>query len=280
MMKKISIIVMVLIFLLMKINASPKYLGNKYFHTDEYATVCISEDTIEFDDSPKPGKLVLKKEFDCFQSTETNFIILNCTVSETYFLTLIKKNKLTSYPYSCWEMTYVKTMRGASYNRAKLVPFRFIKASSFITEIGKTGGEIQYIPGDCFSLTYNPWAVKESEKKEVYISSERWRNSNCKYYPIKDIVFVNGFVFPDKEYLYGQNSRAKMIRISYDNSSFDVELQDIGNFQVIHLPQSIDPVSNTNIKIEILSYYPGTKYSDIVISGIYYMDAEVSKTNE
>ena len=71
-----------------------------------------------------------------------------------------------------------------------------------------------------------------------------------------------------------------MIRISYDNSSFDVELQDIGNFQVIHLPQSIDPVSNTNIKIEILSYYPGTKYSDIVISGIYYMDAEGSKTNE
>ena len=34
------------------------------------------------------------------------------------------------------------------------------------------------------------------------------------------------------------------------------------------------------IIIKVLSDYKGTKYSDIVISGIYYMDAEGSKTNE
>lgn len=253
--------------------ASPEYLNNTFFHTDEYATICILENAIIFDDGEENGKLCLNKKFDIFQGDKNNYIILNTKVLDSYFLYLIKSVNNSLYSYGCWEITYSKTSEKASYNRVKLVPFKVLRAESFITEKDKQGKEISFFPDDLFSINYNPWAVKKNDKKIIYINTERWRNPDIQYLPISDIVFVNGFVFPDKEYLYEQNARAKRVRIAYNEITFDADLQDTGNFQVVHLPKTINPKEKNDIKIEIIDSYPGSKYSDIVISGIYYMDA-------
>lgn len=266
-------------FIIYNIFASPQYLGHTYIHTDEYSTICISENDITIDGQSIGGALKNTKQFDLFYGEDRPYIILDCTVIGTYFLTVLKKTRKSNFAFSCWEMTYKERIRDTEYNASKLLPFTVIKADSFITEKDKNGNEIRFLPEEFnfFSLGSNPWAVKKDDTKIIYLSTERWRHPTTEYYPVSDIVFVNGFVYPDKDYLYEQNSRAKRVRISYDKTSFEAELQDTGNFQVVHLPAAIDPKAKNNIKLEILDYYPGTKYSDIVISGVYYMDAVLEK---
>lgn len=278
-MKKRYLFVLICFFSVIKIFSSDLYLNKKFYHTDEYATICISNTSIEFTNRSEVGKLVHKNMFDCFHGNETNYVILECTVEQSYFLTLVKQNHLEKYVYGKGELTYGKTKREAIYDSVKLLPFTVIKAESYITEKDKSGKEIRFLPEEFnfFSLGSNPWAVKKDDTKIIYLSTERWRHPTTEYYPVSDIVFVNGFVYPDKDYLYEQNSRAKRVRISYDKTSFEAELQDTGNFQVVHLPAAIDPKAKNYIKLEILDYYPGTKYSDIVISGVYYMDAVLEK---
>ncbi len=262
-----------------QIFASPKYLGNTYIHTDEYSTICISENLIKIDGKSTSGLLRHTKYFDLFDGNIRSYIILDCIVLGTYFMTVLKADLSNGFAFSCWEMTYKERLRDTEYNASKLLPFTVIKAESFITEQDKNGNEIRFLPEEFnfFSLGSNPWAVKKDDTKIIYLSTERWRHPTTEYYPVSDIVFVNGFVYPDKDYLYEQNSRAKRVRISYNETSFEAELQDTGNFQVVHLPAAIDPKAKNNIKLEILDYYPGTKYSDIVISGVYYMDAVLEK---
>lgn len=254
------------------------YLGKQFIHTDEYSTVNITENSIKIDDKVESGKLYHESKFDIFRSTSINYIILNCTVLDTYFVYLVKTSPTKKYRYANWEITYGKTLKVGAYNRAKLVPFNVLQADSYITEKDKSGNEIKYVPekNDLFFVGSNPWAVKAENKKIIYVDTKRWRHPDEKYLPISEIVFVNGFVNPDKEYLYEQNSRAKRIRISYNKTTFETELKDIGNFQVIHLPASINLNEKNNIKVEVLDYYPGTKYSDVVISGMYYMDATIN----
>lgn len=172
-------------------------------------------------------------------------------------------------------MTFNKMIKKNDYNASKLVPFRLIKAESCIIEKDKNDNEIRFAPenGDLFYVGSNPWAVKSDNKKIIYLNTERWRQPNTNYKSINEIVILNGFISPEKEYLYEQNSRAKRVRISYDSTIVESELKDIGNFQVISLPVPIDSKAQNNIKFEILDYYPGSKYTDVVISGMYYMDA-------
>ena len=59
----------------------------------------------------------------------------------------------------------------------------------------------------------------------------------------------------------------------YENNSFTVALKDTGNYQIVHLPIPINPDINTVVKVEIIDSYKGTKYTDIVISGILYLNA-------
>jgi len=269
-------IIWVTVFIIIyNLYASPEYINKTFFHTDEYATICISEDKLIFDDGEEIGQLIQSEKYDCFYSDKTKYAILCCSIMQSQFLTIIKKNELSKDLYSTFEMTFVKTEKDAIYDRIKLVPFKVSKVDSFISEKDKKGNVINFLPDALFSMNSNPWAVMKNEKKNIYINTERWRKSNIQYCLIKDMVFVNGFVFPDKDYLYEQNSRAKLIRISYNKTSFKTELQDTGNFQVVHLPTPINPTDDNNIKIEIIDSYPGTKYSDIVISGIYYMDAVI-----
>ena len=184
--------------------ADSKYLNEKFIHTDEYMTVCISDNEIDLDGNIESGKLYHQEKYDVFEGSKNKYIILETTVSETYFLYLIKSFQNSKFLYSNWELTYSKTKGNNLYKSAKLVPFKVVKADSFIIEKDKAGNEIRYVPEDSnlFSLSSNPWAVKINENKSIYLSTERWRNKDLTYVPLDDIVIVNGFVFTDKDYLY------------------------------------------------------------------------------
>ena len=274
-MKKKDLILLYLFVIGSMLYADPKYLGNKYLHTDEPFTVQIFTDKIDIDGTIEYGKLKTNSRFDTFMGDNSSYIILNCNVQKTYFVYLVKNINDAKYTYSSWEITYCYSEKGSNYDWVKLVPFKVIGAESYIIEKDKNGKEIKFIPENhiLFDLGSNPWAVSKDNKKEIHLNTDRFRNNGIQYYPINEIVFVNGFVYPDKDYLYDQNARAKRIKITYGECAFETELKDTGNFQVIQLPVQINPVEKNDIKIEILDSYPGTKYSDVVISGVYYLDA-------
>ncbi|MBO4727428.1 MAG: hypothetical protein J5631_03270 [Spirochaetaceae bacterium] len=272
-MKQKSIFIFLFV-ILTNLFANDNYLNQKFHYISEYATVIISKDCIEFDTGKEKGQFLEFPKFDMFKGEKHNYIILNCTIEEDFMLTLLYKTGKKFYRYSEWEEQYSK-VSNKLHSSAALQAFQTVKTSSYITETDKFNEEIEYTPhGSLFNRANNPWAVSETAKeKYIIIAPRKYRVEGFSYAPINYLVFLNGFVCADKDYLYERNSRARKIRISYNDVTFDIELQDIGNYQSIKLPSPIDPLLNTEIKIEILDSYKGSKYSDIVISGIYYLDA-------
>ena len=68
--------------------------------------------------------------------------------------------------------------------------------------------------------------------------------------------------------LYSKNSRPSVLRVIYtDGSTEDCALQDINGMQEIHFSREMVTGS---ISLMIVSVYPGTKYSDTVISEIQF----------
>ena len=100
-MKRIIIVIYGLISLF-TVYASPLYLEEQFIHTDEYATVCINEKSIRLNDRIIEGQLHQEKKFNYFISTEENYIILDCSFSDNYFLYLIKRSKSQKFPYGKW----------------------------------------------------------------------------------------------------------------------------------------------------------------------------------
>jgi len=85
-----------------------------------------------------------------------------------------------------------------------------------------------------------------------------------------NIYISSGFVSFSKPHLYSENSRIRKIRL-YDNSgnSKTVELKDTPHFQ----PVSISGM-DTILHFEIIEVYPGSKYSDICLNSICYLDTQ------
>lgn len=272
-MKKLTV-AMFLLVIFANLYPNDSYLNQKFHYVSEYATVIISKDCIEFDTEKEQGKFLESKNFDMFKGEKHNYILLNCTIEDDFILTLLYKTGKNYYKYSEWEEQYSK-VSNELHSSAALQAFQAVKTSSFITENDKSNNKIEYTPhASLFNRDNNPWAISENaEEKYIVITPRKYRAEGFAYAPINYLIFLNGFVCADKDYLYEQNSRAKKVRISYDEVAFDAELQDIGNYQCIKLPRPINPLSYTEIKIEISDCYKGSKYSDIVISGIYYLDA-------
>lgn len=68
--------------------------------------------------------------------------------------------------------------------------------------------------------------------------------------------------------LYSKNSRPSVLRVIYtDGTTEDCALQDINGMQEIHFSREMVTGS---ISLMIVSVYPGTKYSDTVISEIQF----------
>gem|GEM_PF-2289335 len=251
-----------------------EYLGIKYWYTSEYGFVTITQNSLVFEDRVEEGVLKSGYPFDVFESSKFNYIILHCGLEDCNFLTLVKKELNPEFKYSSWQIPYSNSNKKKFETVATLKGFNVINAGSYITEKEKNGNEIKYLPEQDFNVINNPWAITaDSKNKIIYMNTAMYRVRGASYAPINDIVFINGFVNSEKPYLYSQNSRAKNVRIMYENNSFTVALKDTGNYQIVHLPIPINPDINTVVKVEIIDSYKGTKYTDIVISGILYLNA-------
>ena len=85
------------------------------------------------------------------------------------------------------------------------------------------------------------------------------------------LAFYNGFQSRNKTYLYKQNSRVRKIKITYKeiNKSVEFELRDIREKQLFDMQQLyFNEGEHATIEIEILSVYPGDKYSDLCLQAI------------
>ncbi|MBB6480883.1 NADase-type glycan-binding domain-containing protein [Spirochaeta isovalerica] len=79
------------------------------------------------------------------------------------------------------------------------------------------------------------------------------------------LIFYNGFIEPRNIDLFYKNARLKDFSIQIDSGEiYNFTLEDSPNEQIVYLPEK----SNSFI-LTILSSYPGSKYSDLAINGLY-----------
>ena len=273
-MKKNVFYILLMIFIC---NAfAENFLGEKYFHTDEYGYIVINNDNLTFEDCIEYGQFEHKEKYDVFNLKDSRYIVLSYENEDAGFITLVKeplRNVLSNSKYACVDCTYSKNFSKSLSTAPKLVGFKVLNSDSYITEKDKSGNETVFLPTPWFNINCNPWAISKIDKDSaIYLTDDRYCVPGKKYADIDEIVIINGFVNPQKMYLYEENARAKNIRISYNENNFVVTLKDTGNYQSIKLPEKIVRNKGTIIKIEILDSYAGSKYSDIVMSGVLYID--------
>lgn len=253
--------------------------GRTYNYPSEYGSIIINKDSYSIKSlGGKEGiitesyksKISKSNNYIWLENTEEfneKYIILTCRVRDFHFLTLVCSREASKNFFKNWEIYYnYSEIDSKNTSMPCMRGFKVIKADSFLVEKLKNGSELNYLP-DYTWISYIPWATRgDSDKKRIFLEP----NSTITY---NTIVIANGFICFDKPYLYEQNSRAKKIRITWDNQSKDFELQDTPNFQTIVLSDKDEKYDGT-IQLEILEVYNGTKYSDVVISGLYYIECK------
>ena len=275
--KKIIIIICFICYYTLLFSEDIKY-GCSYQYPSEYGSIIINKDS--YSKKSLSGKEdIITKNFksqiyeesnytwlENIEKTNEKYILLTCSVNDLNFLTLVCSRDTSESYFKNSEVDYVYC---DNYSKYKYIPsmrgFTVIKADSFLVEKLKDGTELKYLPEYTW-VEMMPWATKgDSPKKTIYLEPYSKHIYNT-------IVIANGFTCFEKPYLYEQNSRAKKIRVTWGNNSKDFELQDTPNFQPLVLTDKEDFFEGP-IQIEILEVYKGSKYSDVVISGIYYVNA-------
>lgn len=238
--------------------------GKEFTNTNKKIIV-IKPYSMEVDNNQQRG-IFFKENGQYFFETDTQkYTVLFTQFYNTYFLTLLKKSASNKYKYSNDAEQFYKTFLYGYKETPALSGIEVKSPDDYVIETDSGNNKIEYKPNSFFDLSQTPWAI--SSKSDKKIINGRVKKYNNKIFPIKHLVIVNGFVNAEKPYLYSQNARAKKILIKTKSFSFEAELEDTGNFQLIKLP---DTINDADISIRILSSYEGSRYSDIVISGIYY----------
>ena len=127
---------------------------------------------------------------------------------------------------------------------------------------------------DAFDMTHFFYFCNEINSQLFKYNSIPWATSknpvNMKieinlFDKTNSFVILNGYVHPDKRYLYKANRRLKKIKITSPESNFSIinEFEDVVHFQEIQLPEKVKTVI-----IEILDYYEGNKYKDLCVQMI------------
>ena len=142
-------------------------------------------------------------------------------------------------------------------------------ASSYLTET-ISNKKVDYLPL-VWSFENMPWALnKNASNKEITFICSTYNWDTNKHKKVDSLVISNGFVMPSKTHLYEQNCRAKTIRLTMNGKSITHVLEDTPNYQVVALPESFYPNPNAKVTLEILDWYQGTKYDDIVIAKVAF----------
>lgn len=277
MQKKLLLMILCLIsFCYLMFSQNIKY-GVSYNYPSEFGSIIINKDSYSRESLDGKEDIIIenfkskiyeKNKYIWLENIEKldeKYIILTCSVKDLDFLTLVCSRDASDNYFKNWEINYNYCN---DYSKYKSIPwlrgFSVLKTDSFLLEKLKDGTELKYLP-ESSRVSNIPWATKgDVDKKIIYLESDSSMLFNT-------IVIANGFICFDKPYLYEQNSRVKKIRVSWENNTKDFVLQDTPNFQILILSNK-DDLYKGDIQLEILEVYKGSKYSDIVISGIYYIE--------
>lgn len=133
-----------------------------------------------------------------------------------------------------------------------------ITASSSLSEYNMTHGPERVMDGS-LSTAWVEGSSGQGESETITICFD----ANCRVSGMR----INAGYQKSAD-LYSKNSRPSVLRVIYtDGSTEDCALQDINGMQEIHF--SRETVTGS-ISLMIVSVYPGTKYSDTVISEIQF----------
>jgi hypothetical protein len=210
---------------------------NEYFKRGDYNLIeenGINYLSVVWDDNTQDKYLILIQPHFYFDGKILSFSLYN----------------QNGYPF--FNMAALTNTYRTKYGHL-LIDTKIISASSTLIE-----GSTVYSTDNLDERIGVCWAVKGKGIGEKII----FKNYEGKGYA--SLYISIGFVSFDKPYLYRQNSRPKKIKISYDNITEIIELEDTPNLQFL---TNCWPKSNINeIHIEILEVYPGTKYNDTCIN--------------
>ncbi len=182
----------------------------------------------------------------------------------------VKTTILSVYPGTKYEDTCLseitfygkKNFRAASnYSDKEEQTFGFVETTSELSQEGYDFNSYNLIDGDHTTA----WA----EGVSGFGENEVITFYNHKYLPnsIQEIHVVNGYNSEGNE-MYYKNTRVKDIKIEFqDGTTLYETLNDTNDVQVIRLNEM---VSTGEVKITILSVYPGTKYEDTCLSEITF----------
>lgn len=280
---KICILILFEILIFSYVLIAQEYLYKRFVYADEEFYVSITNDSFETWEEPITKDSVpleyqnqrysydTKSPFTKICTKESSYGIFFCSIDDVSYMTLLhvspKDSDKVFFKEFLTPLTYVENDKNY-LSLPVLQKVSVIKSDSYITEKNKTD-EIKYLPNN-WDLQGIPWAVsKDSETKNVYFKLNGSFKKE-KYEPVNQLIIVNGFISSSKDYLYYQNSRAKTIKLSYNGICFTRELKDVADYQVIELDKAIQINSKSEVKLTILDYYPGIKYSDIVISAVLF----------
>lgn len=150
---------------------------------------------------------------------------------------------------------------GVNYSDREEQTFGFIETTSELSQEGYDFNPYNLVDGDYTTV----WAEGVSGFGEYEVITFY----NHKYLPnsIQEIHVVNGYNSEGNE-MYYKNTRVKDIKIEFqDGTTLYETLNDTNDVQVIRLNEM---VSTGEVKITILSVYPGTKYEDTCLSEITF----------
>ncbi len=211
----------------------------------------------------------IDKYFNYVETKTNNFMVFTCEISDVHFLTLLSHSfKETSSFVQTIDHEWYYIEAEKRFGPSWLEPVTVKEATSYISEsVGNS--QIRYIP-ERWNFSSNPWAVSNKEKKKIITFSFPPPND---WYPgfhmnIDTLVISNGFVMPSKPHLYEENCRAKTIRITVNGKTIERVLEDTPDYQLVPLPEVIKPNPYTMVELEIIDWYEGTKYNDIVIASV------------
>lgn len=189
------------------------------------------------------GKYLLLKNDELF------CILINCITNDEFFCLNINSDYVRIDEGNI-RRTWIGITDGYSLKTS----------SSLIEAIG--GNKIVYDGSTKYSYQVtDPWIEgKKDYGIGEWIQKRVWRDT-------QKIVFINGYIDPNKPDLYFMNSRVKQIRVVSDRGEWIFDIDDTPNPQILSLPVSV----TGDIRFVIKDVYKGTKYTDTAIGGIYFL---------
>ena len=282
-MKRIILYYIVFTVIILSAKCQPEtevFYGKQFLYPNDRSTLVIEDSQTIFrwdsgnevegvQETVEDSRLIQKGKFLVLQTSQMEYVVMHCRVKDIQYLTLLKSSGNGSF-FDNWQIPYFYSMRQSFKVMPSLHGVTPSSASSFITETLQ-GSEVSYLPSQ-WELHDVPWAVSSSSEKKEVIFRCVPQKSYKKYAMVEELVIVNGFVLANRPHLYSDNARARTIRIECQGQSKIHVLQDTPNFQVVSLPVPVSPNASTDISIQVLDFYPGERYNDIVISGVFFSE--------